>query len=715
MQPQARMTLRRADRDAIRYALNFALAAMLAALAACGGGGGDSGGGLTPFFEFAFEGVTATATNTRLTVNLAFFTRNVSADKKTGEFDTASRISVTDYSGDQPTTSAATLSGTFSGSNMTLNVTPEPGGTYSFPTQYQGTFTDADTVRLTPATGGGASITLRRNDNTFIPAVTGNWSGQSTSGQPWLIQLRTDSKFTDDSSATVFLTGTEVLGGQFSRITGHANVHAIVLDIQRPGGTMQVTGNLTANTGKFTTSMTLGNSQALTRGGITDAASVIFFHDTSPTNLQSANLGGQPITSVMSQTWSSCPAVCAVVSPDKQKLAVATNDNAGDQELHLYSFATGTATQVTQLGTDGQIFEIAWAPDSQSLAIVAKSQALPAMNVFLITPSPTPAQVKNLTNTASATTSIANLTWAPAGQALAYVSTVTGRSELYVRSSPATSTTSTAVSTAAGTTGSGLGQYQWAPSGGQLVAFTANTVVPAGTSPRLYDLYTINRDGTGLHKINTVAEPDDQIRFAWSPDASRVAFGAPSAGSGRSNYGLYSRPPDAGSAATLHSDAAIGTKLEWNPAGTAILLQTAPLNSDTYPWSIVPLAGTSPVVLPDSGPCEAYAHWSTDGSWVGFTHVINPTGGYTCRLDIARADGTGQRALSGENFNGSDFVWVDGKRVVFMSDEDNVKSIFLPPYMELFVAQAGGTGAIKLSSKPLDSQAVAFGWVVKKP
>jgi Tol biopolymer transport system component len=693
-----------------------AIAAILALVSSCGGGEGAVGGigdpsGYRPQFPFQFEGVTkAPGSNTQLVIKMNFITKNVSTDGTTGEFDAATNISLNDFSGPTPITSTASLVGTFSQKTLSLTVTPSIGSTYPFPAQYQGAFSDDNTVVLNPV-GGGTSFTLRRNKFEFIPALTGNWAGQSGSGQPWLMQLRTEFPYSEENDATVLLSGTEVLAGQFSKITGYASVRAIVLSIERPSGPVQVSGDLSAATGKFTTEVKFGNSTTLARGGLPDSTSAIFLVGDQTMQLKRADLGGQPLVAVTEDIWAEQSTSNLAASPNGQQLAVVRTLDSGDLGLVLYSFGTGLTSPVPTFTATEIVSDIVWSPDSQSLVFAAITATAPSQGIYLVTSPSTTPQWRKLSGMSSGSTVLRSLAWAPAGQSLSFLSTTTNYSELFVQASPGTTNWNpTPISSAFNPMGAGGGiiDYRWAPSSAQMIALTVNTVAGAAQS----DLYTIQSNGAGLQKLATSS--DGNLPFAWQPNASSLAFGIPSAGMGANNFAIFLRPADASSAAIPISDAIPSTSLEWNPAGTALLALTQPQGMLKPVWSVVSVSGSGRIDLAEPGNCEAHGHWSADGSWIAYTRVINPDFGSTCRYDAARADGAVVQAVSPDVSATSDFRFVDANRLVFQSDQDRFPGTF-DLNEELFIGQAGGSGNLKISSAPYDRQPVGYGWVLRKP
>lgn len=102
-------------------------------------------------------------------------------------------------------------------------------------------------------------------------------------------------------------------------------------------------------------------------------------------------------------------------------------------------------------------------------------------------------------------------------------------------------------------TGSSTGGPSWSPDG-QRIAFTKLTSFDINTGVFNDDIYTINRDGSGITKLTNT--PSDEQGPAWSPDGRKIVFtstGPPA--------GLYVMNAD-GSGATFLT---AGREPDWQP------------------------------------------------------------------------------------------------------------------------------------------------------
>lgn len=215
-------------------------AAALAAwpLGGCGGGAAVAQALYAPFFVFAFEGVVG-----RRRVNVAFTPDAASTDQPSGDFDPDnSFISVSDPN-DAGFFVNSNFSGTFDERDMQITLAAPQAPLVA---SYAGRFTDDETVVLTPAGGAaGATITVRRNRNdSFLPTLTGDWTGEDASGAAWQVRLDTEPP-NSDFDATVLLVGSEVLAAAAAvPLTGYASIRYIELVIERADGDVVLTGTL---------------------------------------------------------------------------------------------------------------------------------------------------------------------------------------------------------------------------------------------------------------------------------------------------------------------------------------------------------------------------------------------------------------------------------------------------------------------------------------
>lgn len=244
-----------------RLVLGGASLAISAPLLGCGGAEL-----FVPFFVFAFQGVVD-----RKIVNVSFSPDSTSSGQSNGRFDAGNCfINVRDPS-DGNFFVSSNFEGSFNGRELQLMLQAAQPPLAS---AYTGYFSEEDTVVLTPAAGlAGASITVRRNqNNSFLPTLSGDWSGQDSGGVGWLLHLDTQP-LNQDGDATVLLVGTELRGAAAAvPLLGYASIRYIELSIARASGAVLLTGRLDpdptpppAGTPQTTTTITWAAGGALRR------------------------------------------------------------------------------------------------------------------------------------------------------------------------------------------------------------------------------------------------------------------------------------------------------------------------------------------------------------------------------------------------------------------------------------------------------------------
>jgi TolB protein len=155
------------------------------------------------------------------------------------------------------------------------------------------------------------------------------------------------------------------------------------------------------------------------------------------------------------------------------------------------------------------------------------------------------------------------------------------------------------------------------------------------------DIWVVNRDGSGLARLTSSPEVDDQP--AWSPDGGRIAYRSFAAerdgdiwimnadGTGKRQLTLDPLP-----AVTSESRPA------WSPDGARIVYASA-LFDQADLW-IIPAAGGQATRLTSTAENDTDAAWSPDGTRIAFRRnfagdsdlmFIAPEGGAPTRLQLA--------------------------------------------------------------------------------
>ena len=157
-------------------------------------------------------------------------------------------------------------------------------------------------------------------------------------------------------------------------------------------------------------------------------------------------------------------------------------------------------------------------------------------------------------------------TWSPDGTKIAFTSSRSGRSAVYVMSAVANAGAPTLLTDAP----QSVSKPAWSPDGNRL-AFTC--VVDGGNS----DICVINANGTGFTRLTS--DPGQDVAPAWKPDGSRIAFATTRYGVA---YELATMTPDGGDVTRLSPGTAAWDPA-WKPDGTKIVV--ANVVCDTPPFS----------------------------------------------------------------------------------------------------------------------------------
>lgn len=220
-----------------RAAISLAVIACLPpVLTGCGG----AAVAVVPFITFAFEGViTVNAAGDLQIVQVSLDNNATQQGKSSGTFDSPT-LSTRDTQGNVLQTFgpfAKPISGSFDGNSLNLSL---PGAVSPLATAYSGEFIAADTILLTPVSGGLPSIKLLRVDNSFRPNLDGStWTGKNGRGDPWTISFTTQQV---GIGAELLTATTDVLAGQGGTWKGFAEMRDLEVTITRGASVTTLTG-----------------------------------------------------------------------------------------------------------------------------------------------------------------------------------------------------------------------------------------------------------------------------------------------------------------------------------------------------------------------------------------------------------------------------------------------------------------------------------------
>lgn len=195
------------------------------------------------------------------------------------------------------------------------------------------------------------------------------------------------------------------------------------------------------------------------------------------------------------------------------------------------------------------------------------------------------------------------------------------------------------------------------------------------------ELYVVNRDGSGLHRLTFNSLFERQA--VWSPDRTQIAF---SAGDASGNFDVYVINADGTGQTRLTTDAARDDSPQWTPDGR-ILFQR-----DERAW-IMNADGAAAAELP-TGPGDAITPTASPrGGLVAF--ASNRGAGTTEAIYVMKVNGNGVKQVTfptaGEDVQPR--FSPDGSQISFMRDNGT-------PDNDLYVVDANGQNLRQLTKTP---------------
>jgi hypothetical protein len=223
----------------------------------------------------------------------------------------------------------------------------------------------------------------------------------------------------------------------------------------------------------------------------------------------------------------------------------------------------------------------------------------------------------------------------------------------------------------------------WAPTTGR-IAFSASL-------RGVWEIYTINPDGTDLRRVTTVAElgprPPVHIWPAWSPDGWKIAY--THLYNDKGNQDIFVVNADGTGATQLTTASGRDNYPAWSPDGSKIAFSSDRDDLDNLNIYLMNADGTDQVRLTEGSHYERPT-WSPDGSKILFSggplgwdiYMMNPDGTSQVRLTDPRP--FGEAWLSGPNVCSP-----DGSRILFTSAPEES--------WDAYVMNADGTGWARLT------------------
>jgi len=213
-----------------------------------------------------------------------------------------------------------------------------------------------------------------------------------------------------------------------------------------------------------------------------------------------------------------------------------------------------------------------------------------------------------------------SLAWHPDGTRIAFDSTRSGISQIYVIN----------------VDGSGLQQLTNSPENGSLPFWSPDgtRIVFQSNRDGNNEIYVMNADGTVQIRL-TNNQADDGLA-SWSPDETQIAFVSNRDG----NSGIYVMNTDS-TGLTRITDVSMKVAFpDWSPDGTRIAFNSNVSGNDEI--YIINTDGTNLIQLTNNPWAEDYPSWSPDGKKIAYDSARDGT----WNVWIMNADGTGQTPLT---------------------------------------------------------------------
>jgi Tol biopolymer transport system component len=213
---------------------------------------------------------------------------------------------------------------------------------------------------------------------------------------------------------------------------------------------------------------------------------------------------------------------------------------------------------------------------------------------------------------------------------------------------------------------------------GRLIVYVSGQDSEPGAPARRRDVFLMNADGSGSHRIFQAAGGAGAAHPRWSPDGTRISFDSFDANQG--GFQPYLMNADGSNVHLVRAMPGENFGLDWSPDGGRFLFVTN--RGPRFLWTLysMPIDGSSDQQLSDDNACTGNvgrsAQWSPDGSRVAYSCA---TSGFGSAIGNVRYDGMDVVAVTDGTTQDSGPVWSpNGAQLAFTSNRGGVGGNPLP-------------------------------------
>jgi TolB protein len=233
----------------------------------------------------------------------------------------------------------------------------------------------------------------------------------------------------------------------------------------------------------------------------------------------------------------------------------------------------------------------------------------------------------------------------------------------------------------------------WSPDGRQIVFISAVDSLP-GAPARRRDVYVMNADGSGTHRLFQAADGPGATHPRWSPDGSRISFDSFDATMG--GFQPYVMNNDGSNVKLVRAMPGENFGLEWSPDGTRFLFLSNRAPRFVWTMYVMPTDGASDQQLSGNAACASNlgraAQWSPDGSSIAFSCATS-LGSW---ISTMRADGTALAIVTIPTTEDFGPVWSpDGAQIAFASNPGSVGG---NPVSQVYLINAAGGSVSQITT-----------------